>query len=88
MLKNGRAKAMRGTTLAALCEALECQPGDLPRWKPAEDRADDAVPGDTAAPTPELEPQDSVSLRRFSGLTPDELIESAHGPAPRLTISR
>jgi len=29
VLKNGRAKAIRFTTLAALCEALDCQPGDL-----------------------------------------------------------
>ena len=34
VLKNGRAKAVRFTTLAALCEALECQPGDLLRWEP------------------------------------------------------
>lgn len=41
VLKNGRAKAVRFTTLAALCEALECQPGDLLRWE-----ADDAPDGD------------------------------------------
>ena len=29
VLKNNRAKAVRFSTLAALCEALECQPGDL-----------------------------------------------------------
>lgn len=29
ILKNNRAKAVRFTTLAALCAALECQPGDL-----------------------------------------------------------
>ena len=29
VLKNGRAKAIRFSTLAALCEALDCQPGDL-----------------------------------------------------------
>lgn len=29
VLKNGRAKAVRFTTLQALCEALDCQPGDL-----------------------------------------------------------
>ena len=29
VLKNGRAKAVRFTTLEALCEVLECQPGDL-----------------------------------------------------------
>jgi putative transcriptional regulator len=34
VLKNGRAKAVRFTTLDALCEALECQPGDLLRWEP------------------------------------------------------
>ncbi|MFI6757553.1 helix-turn-helix domain-containing protein [Micromonospora sp. NPDC050417] len=33
VLKNGRAKAVRFTTLEALCEALECQPGDLLRWE-------------------------------------------------------
>ncbi|MEU8733369.1 helix-turn-helix domain-containing protein [Streptomyces tendae] len=33
VLKNGRAKAVRFTTLAALCEVLECQPGDLLRWE-------------------------------------------------------
>ncbi|HEV7642185.1 MAG TPA: helix-turn-helix domain-containing protein [Gaiellaceae bacterium] len=29
MLKNGRARAIRFSTLTALCEALDCQPGDL-----------------------------------------------------------
>jgi len=29
VLKNGRARAIRFTTLSALCEALACQPGDL-----------------------------------------------------------
>lgn len=40
VLKNGRAKAVRFATLAALCEALDCQPGDLLRWE-----ADDATGG-------------------------------------------
>jgi len=34
VLKNGRAKAVRFTTLDALCLALDCQPGDLLRWEP------------------------------------------------------
>lgn len=29
VLKNDRAKAIRFSTLIALCDALECQPGDL-----------------------------------------------------------
>ncbi len=33
VLKNGRAKAVRFTTLASLCEVLDCQPGDLLRWE-------------------------------------------------------
>ena len=39
VLKNGRAKAVRFTTLDALCVALDCQPGDLLRWVPKEDAA-------------------------------------------------
>ncbi|WP_416446162.1 helix-turn-helix domain-containing protein [Leeuwenhoekiella sp. A16] len=29
ILKSGKAKAVRFSTLEAICEALECQPGDL-----------------------------------------------------------
>ncbi|RRD46447.1 helix-turn-helix domain-containing protein [Tessaracoccus sp. OH4464_COT-324] len=29
ILKNQRARAIRFTTLTALCDALDCQPGDL-----------------------------------------------------------
>ena len=29
ILKNGKAKAIKISTLAKLCEALDCQPGDL-----------------------------------------------------------
>ena len=29
VLKNGKAKAIRFSTLMALCHALDCQPGDL-----------------------------------------------------------
>jgi putative transcriptional regulator len=29
VLKNGRARAIRFSTLTALCEALDCEPGDL-----------------------------------------------------------
>ncbi|MFF1400942.1 helix-turn-helix domain-containing protein [Streptomyces sp. NPDC058287] len=42
VLKNGRAKAVRFATLAALCEVLKCQPGDLLRWEAETPRADDA----------------------------------------------
>ncbi|MER7518305.1 helix-turn-helix transcriptional regulator [Streptomyces sp. NPDC126499] len=56
VLKNGRAKAVRFTTLAALCEVLECQPGDLLRWEP-EDPADTEAPPGAA---PSEDPADTV----------------------------
>jgi putative transcriptional regulator len=34
ILKNGRARAIRFSTLAGLCEALGCQPGDLLGYEP------------------------------------------------------
>ncbi len=34
VLKNGRARAIRFSTLAALCQVLDCQPGDLLAYKP------------------------------------------------------
>ena len=33
ILKTGKAKAVRISTLAALCEALDCQPGDLLEYR-------------------------------------------------------
>ena len=33
ILKNGKAKAIRLSTLAKICEALECQPGDILEYK-------------------------------------------------------
>jgi putative transcriptional regulator len=33
ILKNGKAKAIRLSTLEAICQALECQPGDLLEYK-------------------------------------------------------
>lgn len=32
VLKNGRAKAVRFSTLDAICRVLECQPGDILEW--------------------------------------------------------
>lgn len=34
ILKNGKAKAIRISTLNAICKALECQPGDLLEYQP------------------------------------------------------
>jgi putative transcriptional regulator len=34
ILKNGKAKAVRLSTLEAICRALHCQPGDILEYKP------------------------------------------------------
>jgi len=34
ILKTGRARAIRFSTLDAICEALACQPGDILRFEP------------------------------------------------------
>lgn len=34
VLKTGKARAIRFSTLEAICKALDCQPGDLLEWKP------------------------------------------------------
>jgi putative transcriptional regulator len=50
VLKTGRAKAIRFSTLEKLCEALDCQPGDLFEY-----RAGDAAPAAAARDETELE---------------------------------
>ncbi len=37
LLKNGKVKAIRFSTLGAICEALDCQPGDLLTYQPNTD---------------------------------------------------
>lgn len=38
ILKNGRARAIRFSTLTKLCEVLGCQPGDLLSWRQERER--------------------------------------------------
>lgn len=40
ILKNGKAKAIRLTTLDAICKALECQPGDILEYRNDKDTQD------------------------------------------------
>ncbi len=37
ILKNNKAKAMRFSTLEAICEALDCQPGDILEYRKEEE---------------------------------------------------
>ncbi len=47
ILKTGKARAIRFSTLASLCRELECQPGDLLVWEPGPpgEPEDDSVDG-------------------------------------------
>ena len=40
ILKNNKAKAIRFSTLEAICRALDCQPGDILIYEPDEDGGD------------------------------------------------
>jgi putative transcriptional regulator len=51
VLKTGRAKAIRFSTLEKLCEALECQPGDLFEFRAGE--AGEAVAPEAEEPVEE-----------------------------------
>ena len=37
VLKTGKAKAIRFTTLDAICKELDCQPGDILEYRPDEE---------------------------------------------------
>ena len=41
ILKTGKAKAVRFSTLAAICKALDCQPGDILEYQPGEEPSDE-----------------------------------------------
>ena len=41
ILKNGKAKALKISTLAKLCRALDCQPGDLLEYRQGEGDTDE-----------------------------------------------
>ena len=60
VLKNGRAKAVRFSTLAALCEVLDCQPGDLLRWEPGS--PDGAAAGQGSQPLADAGEQSRATM--------------------------
>ena len=52
VLKNGRAKAVRFSTLEAMCRVLECQPGDLLEWVEEDGGVDGTAEGPAAETVP------------------------------------
>lgn len=81
VLKNGRAKAVRFATLAALCEVLKCQPGDLLRWE-----AEDSSPPPSTI-SPSATKPGGVSTRRSScpGNAPTAALAPAADDSPSPT---
>ncbi len=51
ILKTGKARAIRFSTLDAICEALACQPGDILRFQPEQPPSSEAGSLDTAKET-------------------------------------
>lgn len=49
ILKTGKARAIRFSTLDAICHALQCQPGDLLAFIPAADTDDEPAPRHVAS---------------------------------------
>ena len=45
ILKTGKARAIRFSTLDAICEALSCQPGDILQFEPGDDEREAAPVG-------------------------------------------
>ena len=45
ILKTGKAKAIRFSTLNKLCRELGCQPGDILSWEPSADDEAEEAPG-------------------------------------------
>ncbi|WP_072866168.1 helix-turn-helix domain-containing protein [Desulforamulus hydrothermalis] len=41
ILKNGKARAIRFSTLEGICKALQCQPGDILEYKSDEDNQEE-----------------------------------------------
>jgi putative transcriptional regulator len=47
ILKTGKAKAIRFSTLNALCRVLECQPGEILTYEPSDDDAEAEAEAET-----------------------------------------
>jgi putative transcriptional regulator len=47
ILKTGKARAIRFSTLEALCDALSCQPGDILRYEPEQAERERPAAGST-----------------------------------------
>jgi putative transcriptional regulator len=51
ILKTGKARAIRFSTLEAICEALSCQPGDILQFEPEQAELEQATAASKASAT-------------------------------------
>jgi putative transcriptional regulator len=70
ILKTGKARAVRFTTLDALCRVLECQPGDILTWEPGGSADDEAGDEPGADSDDHDEGETTPSLSRTGVSTP------------------
>ena len=56
ILKTGKAKAIRFSTLDAICKALDCQPGDILEYREEESQSNPALMRTTPTPRPQKLP--------------------------------
>ena len=61
ILKTGKARAVRFSTLNALCRALECQPGDILEYK--------FMPTDLEEPISEQDPSEGIAAPSSPSIT-------------------
>ena len=77
ILKTGKAKAVRFSTLSALCKALNCQPGDLLEYQPGnEDENDEQEPPPKYETNDYSNPEPHSPILRGSGATDRRRISS------------
>lgn len=50
VLKNGRARAVRFSTLSAICDVLDCQPGDVLTFEPSARHPEEVGTASTCGP--------------------------------------
>jgi putative transcriptional regulator len=63
ILKTGKARAVRFSTLEAICRELDCQPGDILEYRDEESEAQGQVPFEPRLPP--LEPEEGMSKDEF-----------------------
>jgi len=79
ILKNNKARAIRFSTLSAICAALRCQPGDLLEYMP--DEEGEALLGKVRASLPHPKRPEDVEWDADRQPVPDTLCERPDSPA-------